>query len=152
MAAVGLVTPLRDGMNLVAKEYVAAQDPESPGVLVLSQFAGAAEELDGAVLINPHEPEAMAAAIDSALTMPLPERQARHRRMFRHLAANDINRWAENFLAALAESRQPAKLFDNIRQLFAARRKMTEGGQPVEAHSGPGEEVGFLGGGLPARP
>jgi trehalose 6-phosphate synthase len=121
MAAVGLVTPLRDGMNLVAKEYVAAQDPENPGVLVLSQFAGAAEELDGALLVNPHEPEAMAAAIDSALTMPLAERQARHRRMYRHLAANDIDRWAERFLAALAESRQPATLFGNLRQLFLAR-------------------------------
>jgi len=121
MAAVGLVTPLRDGMNLVAKEYIAAQDPENPGVLVLSQFAGAAEELDGAILVNPHEPEAMAAAIDAALQMPLPERQARHRRMFRHLAANDIDRWAERFLAVLAESRQHPRLFDNIRQLFAAR-------------------------------
>jgi trehalose 6-phosphate synthase len=121
MAAVGLVTPLRDGMNLVAKEYVAAQNPENPGVLVLSQFAGAAEELDGAILVNPHETEAMAAAIDAALRMPLPERQARYHRMYRHLAANDIDRWAERFLAALAESRQQPRLFDNIRQLFAAR-------------------------------
>jgi len=115
------VTPLRDGMNLVAKEYVAAQDPENPGVLVLSQFAGAAEELDGALLVNPHEPEAIAAAIDGALKMPLAERQARHRRMYRHLAANDIDKWAERFLAALAESRQPATLFDNLRQLFQVR-------------------------------
>ena len=122
MAAVGLVTPLRDGMNLVAKEYVAAQDPENPGVLVLSQFAGAAEELDGgAILINPHEPEAIAAAIDTALQMPLPERQTRHRRMYRHLAANDIDRWAESFLAALMESRHPPRIFDNLRQLFAVR-------------------------------
>ena len=121
MARVGLVTPLRDGMNLVAKEYVAAQNPENPGVLVLSQFAGAAEELDGAILINPHEPEAIAAAIDAALQMPLAERQARHRRMYRHLAAHDIDRWAESFLAALMESRQQPRLFDNIRQLFAVR-------------------------------
>jgi len=121
MAAVGLVTPLRDGMNLVAKEYVAAQDPENPGVLVLSQFAGAAEELDGAILVNPLESEGMAAAIDAALQMPLAERQARHRRMYRHLAVNDIDHWAESFLAALAESRQQPRLFDNIRQLFAAR-------------------------------
>jgi trehalose 6-phosphate synthase len=121
MAAVGLVTPLRDGMNLVAKEYVAAQNPENPGVLVLSQFAGAAEELDGAILVNPHESEAMAAAIDDALRMPLPERQARYHRMYRHLAANDIDRWAERFLVALADSRQQPRLFDNIRQLFAAR-------------------------------
>ncbi|HVH78061.1 MAG TPA: trehalose-6-phosphate synthase [Stellaceae bacterium] len=122
MARVGLVTPLRDGMNLVAKEYVAAQDSENPGVLVLSQFAGAAEEFaDGALLINPHETEAMAAAIDRALKMPLFERQTRWRRMYRHLAAHDIDRWAESFLAALMESRQHPRLFDNIRQLFAAR-------------------------------
>jgi trehalose 6-phosphate synthase len=121
MAAVGLVTPLRDGMNLVAKEFVAAQDAENPGVLVLSQFAGAAEELDGAILVNPLESERMATAIDAALQMPLAERQARHRGMYRHLAANDIDHWAERFLAALAESRQQPRLFENIRQLFAAR-------------------------------
>ena len=121
MARVGLVTPLRDGMNLVAKEYIAAQDPENPGVLVLSQFAGAAEELGGAILINPHEPEGIAVAIDTALRMPLAERQARHRRMYRHLAAHDIDSWAESFLQALTESRQQPRLFDNIRQLFAVR-------------------------------
>jgi trehalose 6-phosphate synthase len=88
---------------------------------VLSQFAGAAEELDGAILVNPHETEAMAAAIDTALKMPLAERQQRHRRMFSHLAANDIDRWAENFLAALSETPQPIGIFDNLRQLFAAR-------------------------------
>jgi trehalose 6-phosphate synthase len=121
MARVGLVTPLRDGMNLVAKEYVAAQDPENPGVLVLSQFAGAAEELDDALSINPLEPEALAAAIDRALQMPLAERQARYRRMYRHLAAHDIDRWAESFLSALMESRQPPSIFNNLRQLFAVR-------------------------------
>jgi trehalose 6-phosphate synthase len=121
MARVGLVTPLRDGMNLVAKEYVAAQDPENPGVLVLSQFAGAAEELDDALLINPLEPEAIAATIDRALQMPLGERQARYRRMYRHLAAHDIDRWAESFLSVLIESRQPTSIFNNLRQLFAVR-------------------------------
>jgi trehalose 6-phosphate synthase len=121
LAAIGLVTPLRDGMNLVAKEYVAAQDPDEPGVLVLSQFAGAAEELGGAILVNPYETEAVAHAIDDALRMPLDERKARHRGMFRHLIANDIDRWAEAFLAALVESRQPAGLFSNLRQFFAAR-------------------------------
>ena len=97
-AHVGLVTPLRDGMNLVAKEYVAAQDPEDPGVLVLSRFAGAAAELDGALIVNPHELEAMAEAIGTALEMPLEERKERHARMFAHLVANDIDRWAERFL------------------------------------------------------
>jgi trehalose 6-phosphate synthase len=121
LACIGLVTPLRDGMNLVAKEYVAAQDVNDPGVLVLSQFAGAAEELDGAILVNPHETEAVGQAIDAALRMPLGERQARHQEMLRHLLANDIDRWAEDFLAALAESRQPVGLLSNLRQLFAVR-------------------------------
>jgi len=122
MAAAGLVTPLRDGMNLVAKEYVAAQDPDDPGVLVLSLFAGAVEELDGALLVNPLEAEAIAKAIDEALQMPLAERKDRHRRMYRHLAVNDIDRWAERFLTALAESQHHApRLLDNLRQLFAVR-------------------------------
>ena len=88
-ARVGLVTPLRDGMNLVAKEYVAAQDPRDPGVLVLSRFAGAARQLDAALLVNPHDADEMADALDPALTMNLAERQARWRRVGRdqgHLA------------------------------------------------------------------
>jgi trehalose 6-phosphate synthase len=121
MAGVGLVTPLRDGMNLVAKEYVAAQDAEDPGVLVLSQFAGAAEEPESAILVNPHEPEAMAAAIKSALDMPLAERQERHKCMFDHLATNTIDRWAERFLSTLAEPRQRGKILGGLRQRFAAR-------------------------------
>ena len=120
-AHVGLVTPLRDGMNLVAKEYVAAQDPADPGVLVLSQFAGAAAELAGAIIVNPHEPEAMAEAIGTALAMPLAERQARHRRMFLHLVNNDVDRWAERFLDALAEARQRPGMLDGLRNLFALR-------------------------------
>jgi trehalose 6-phosphate synthase len=104
-ANVGLVTPLRDGMNLVAKEYVAAQDPEDPGVLVLSRFAGAAAELDGALIVNPHEVEAVAEAIGTALDMPVEQRKERHARMFAHLAEYDIDRWADQFLTALSESR-----------------------------------------------
>jgi len=118
-ADVGLVTPLRDGMNLVAKEYVAAQDPEDPGVLVLSQFAGAAAELDGALIVNPHETEAMAEAIRTALDMPLEERRERHRRMFAHLAVNDVDRWAEQFLSALGEARQRPRVLEGLRHLFA---------------------------------
>ncbi len=117
-ADVGLVTPLRDGMNLVAKEYVAAQDPEDPGILVLSQFAGAAAELDGALIVNPHETEAMAQAIRTALEMPLAERRERHRRMFAHLATNDVDRWAERFLSALSEARQRPRVLDGLRQFF----------------------------------
>jgi trehalose 6-phosphate synthase len=96
-----LVTPLRDGMNLVAKEYVAAQDPENPGVLVLSQFAGAAVECKTALLINPYDQEAVAAAIDQALSMPLEERKTRHAEMIRMLSAHDIKYWGERFLTAL---------------------------------------------------
>jgi trehalose 6-phosphate synthase len=117
-AKVGLVTPLRDGMNLVAKEYVAAQDPDDPGVLVLSRFAGAAAELDAALLVNPHETEAMGQAIRNALEMPLEERWERHRRMFARLVENDIDRWAERFLAALAQSRQRPGILDSLRQFF----------------------------------
>jgi trehalose 6-phosphate synthase len=102
-ADVGLVTPLRDGMNLVAKEYVAAQDPEKPGVLVLSSFAGAAETMDGALLVNPLDPEAMAEQLDRALKMPLEERKERWSSMMQGLEKQTAARWAENFLAELGE-------------------------------------------------
>ncbi|HLJ71012.1 MAG TPA: alpha,alpha-trehalose-phosphate synthase (UDP-forming) [Roseiarcus sp.] len=120
-AHVGLVTPLRDGMNLVAKEYIAAQDADDPGVLVLSQFAGAAQELTGALVVNPHETEGMAAAIKAALEMPLDERKARFQRMYDHLVENDIDRWAERFLSALGETREQPGLLSSLRQLFAVR-------------------------------
>jgi len=102
LAKVGLVTPLRDGMNLVAKEYVAAQDPDDPGVLVLSRFAGAAQELDGAVLVNPYDTEAVAYAIARALSMPLEERQERYNDMMDFLKTHDVTRWCDDFLARLA--------------------------------------------------
>ncbi len=101
-AAVGLVTPLRDGMNLVAKEYVASQDPEDPGVLVLSRFAGAAYELSEALLVNPYDIEGVAEAIVRAENMPLAERRERHAAMLRTLRRNDINAWRRSFLDALA--------------------------------------------------
>jgi len=100
-ARIGLVTPLRDGMNLVAKEFVAAQDPDDPGVLILSQFAGAAAELGGALIINPHDRDALADAMQKALSMPLKERQARHRDMYAVLEANDIRFWGPSFIDAL---------------------------------------------------
>jgi trehalose 6-phosphate synthase len=102
-ARVGLVTPLRDGMNLVAKEYVAAQDPEDPGVLVLSSFAGAAESMDGALLVNPLDAVAMAERLDEALRMPLEERKERWDSMMRGLEEQTATRWAESFLAELEE-------------------------------------------------
>jgi trehalose 6-phosphate synthase len=97
----GLVTPLRDGMNLVAKEYVAAQDTEDPGVLILSRFAGAAAELREAVLVNPYDPESVGTAISRALEMPIIERQQRHAALFKALLKNDISRWGDRFLATL---------------------------------------------------
>jgi trehalose 6-phosphate synthase len=100
-ARVGLVTPLRDGMNLVAKEYVAAQDPEDPGVLILSRFAGAAIEFRHALLVNPYDAESVAAAIAQALTMPIEERRARHEALLTAIHDYDIDRWQEEFLAAL---------------------------------------------------
>ena len=99
---VGLVTPLRDGMNLVAKEYVAAQDPADPGVLVLSQFAGAAEQLEEAILCNPHDSGNMASAIRLAIDMPLGERRARHRALWDRIADQDIAWWRNAFLTKLA--------------------------------------------------
>lgn len=100
---VGLVTPLRDGMNLVAKEYVAAQDPANPGVLVLSQFAGAANELTSALIVNPYDRDEVAAALDRALTMPLAERISRHAEMLAVIIKNDIHRWQERFIHDLKE-------------------------------------------------
>ena len=96
-----LVTPLRDGMNLVAKEYVAAQDPEDPGVLILSEFAGAARELDAALLINPYDEAGMAQAIEQALSMPLEERQDRHQAMLTVMRTNSLERWRDRFEADL---------------------------------------------------
>lgn len=103
MARVGLVTPLRDGMNLVAKEYVAAQDPEDPGVLVLSILAGAADELGQALIVNPHDLDGVADAIATAATMPKTERIERWRAMFAHLQKHDISEWRQRYLEALEQ-------------------------------------------------
>jgi trehalose 6-phosphate synthase len=102
-ARVGLVTPLRDGMNLVAKEYVASQNPDDPGVLILSRFAGAAQELPTALLVNPADTEEVADALQRALNMPLPERRDRWRAMMKVLEHNDITFWRKAFLSALTE-------------------------------------------------
>jgi trehalose 6-phosphate synthase len=100
-ARVGLVTPLRDGMNLVAKEYVAAQNPQDPGVLILSRFAGAAIEFRRALLVNPYDPESVAGAIAHALAMPIEERRARHQSLLAAILDYDVDRWQREFLAAL---------------------------------------------------
>ncbi|TXI00878.1 MAG: alpha,alpha-trehalose-phosphate synthase (UDP-forming) [Rhizobium sp.] len=101
LAKIGLVTPLRDGMNLVAKEYVAAQDPENPGVLVLSRFAGAARELKGALLVNPYDVDGTANALARGVNMPLQERQERWRGMMDYLLENDVSHWCDTFLKDL---------------------------------------------------
>ena len=105
-ARVALVTPLRDGMNLVAKEYVASQNPDDPGVLILSRFAGAAQECRAAVLVNPYDPDSVAAALGQALSMSLVERRERHDSMFQTLSRNDIRHWSHGYLTEL--EREPS--------------------------------------------
>ena len=106
-ARVCLVTPMRDGMNLVAKEYIAAQDPKDPGVLVLSRFAGAARQMTDAVIVNPYSREEMSEALKIALTMPLAERIRRWERLYEGVCATDVNVWRDSFVAALATAREP---------------------------------------------
>ncbi|UAK25217.1 alpha,alpha-trehalose-phosphate synthase (UDP-forming) [Sphingomonas nostoxanthinifaciens] len=105
-ARICLVTPLRDGMNLVAKEYVAAQDPADPGVLILSSFAGAAAQLKDALLVNPYSPEEIADAIAQALAMPRAERVARWEKMIDIVRREDVTWWCNRFLDML--EREPA--------------------------------------------
>jgi trehalose 6-phosphate synthase len=106
-ARVGLVTPLRDGMNLVAKEFVAAQDPANPGVLILSRFAGAAQQLKAAMLVNPYDTEEMADAMHAALTLPLGERQTRWQALWGVLADRSPLAWGESFVDALTRPTGP---------------------------------------------
>ncbi len=114
-AHVCMVTPVRDGMNLVAKEFIAAQDPRDPGVLILSTLAGAARELTNALQVNPYDTRGVAQTIQTALSMPLSERRQRHRSLMEVIRRNDIHAWHGNFVAELeaAGSKQPR----------AARRK-----------------------------
>jgi trehalose 6-phosphate synthase len=101
LARVGLVTPIRDGMNLVAKEYVASQNPDDPGMLVLSRLAGAAKELDAAVLVNPYDKQGVAEGLQIAIEMPRDERRERHAQMLKVLKERDIHAWTRSFLGAL---------------------------------------------------
>ncbi|WP_333586825.1 alpha,alpha-trehalose-phosphate synthase (UDP-forming) [Phenylobacterium sp.] len=108
-AKVGLVTPLRDGMNLVAKEYVAAQDPADPGVLILSRFAGAAEQMGEALIVNPFSREDVSDAIARGLAMPLNERRRRWEVLMEGLKATDVSAWRDRFVSALmAPEARPA--------------------------------------------
>src|SRR5690606_21328470 len=101
LARVGLVTPLRDGMNLVAHEYIAAQNPADPGVLVLSRFAGAAEIFEAALQVNPFDADETAEAMRVALEMPLEERKARWESLFAATMTYSVANWAANFLEML---------------------------------------------------
>ncbi|MDP1913586.1 trehalose-6-phosphate synthase [Brevundimonas sp.] len=107
-ARVGLVTPLRDGMNLVAKEYVAAQNPDDPGVLVLSRFAGAAEQMGEALLVNPFSREELSDAIQRALTMPLEERKRKWACLMQVVRDTDVSVWRNDFVATLRAIERPA--------------------------------------------
>lgn len=101
LARLGIVTPLRDGMNLVAKEYIAAQNPADPGVLILSRFAGAADEMADALIVNPFDIEAVADAMHRALVMPREERQDRYKSLIARVRATSARQFCLTFLAAL---------------------------------------------------
>jgi trehalose 6-phosphate synthase len=103
------VTPVRDGMNLVAKEYVAAQNEDDPGVLILSRFAGAAMECKPALLVNPFDVDSVGSAIHRALSMSLDERCARHKALYGIVSSNDISAWPQKFLNALSRTDRNAQ-------------------------------------------
>ena len=103
-ARIGLVTPLADGMNLVAKEYVAAQDVVDPGVLILSRFAGAAETMTEALIINPHDPHEMAEAMAEAMHMTPKKRRRRHAALLQEVIEHDVGWWSASYLTALTEA------------------------------------------------
>ena len=113
-ARVGLVTPLRDGMNLVAKEFIAAQNPENPGVLILSRFAGAAEQLTSSLLVNPYDSDEMADALEQALSMSLAERQTRWREGWDAIKDSSAIGWGRTFVAGLLRTTAP-----KLRHVFA---------------------------------
>jgi trehalose 6-phosphate synthase len=123
-AKVGLVTPLRDGMNLVAKEYVVAQDPDDPGVLILSRFAGAARQMPEAVIVNPFSREEMSEGLNQAISMPRAERIARWERLMDGVRGSNVQVWRDSFVNALREAREPA-----LPLLEAAASEVSDGGQ-----------------------
>jgi len=108
-ARIGLVTPLRDGMNLVAKEFVAAQNPDDPGVLILSRFAGAARQMKDALLVNPNSPDEIADALKRALAMDKAERVRRWTTLFDNVQTEDVTAWRDAFVEALKAIDEPHK-------------------------------------------
>jgi len=127
-AKVGLVTPLRDGMNLVAKEYVAAQDPDDPGVLILSRFAGAARQLSDALIINPNSPEEISDALSRALSMDLAERKRRWETLFHNVQTQDVTAWRDHFVQTLTAPAKtvPEAVAPKVRVLRAGAASIAE--------------------------
>ncbi|WP_168393187.1 alpha,alpha-trehalose-phosphate synthase (UDP-forming) [Erwinia amylovora] len=117
-ARVALVTPLVAGMSLMAKMYIALQNPDDPGVLVLSKFAGAAEQMTEAMIVNPYDPQEIAEAMHSALHLPLEERRERHGRLLRQLTLHDSHWWAEAFLSRLHETTRGESDWHSEKQLL----------------------------------
>jgi trehalose 6-phosphate synthase len=117
-------------MNLVAKEYIAAQDPEDPGVLILSRFAGAADECREALLVNPYDPDAVAAAISRAMAMSKGERKARHAELYAALLRNDVSKWGDKFLKALSPPDKNAGLQDFLVQPVTGQAATGQAGPP----------------------
>ena len=135
---IGFVTPLRDGMNLVAKEYVAAQDPNNPGVLILSRFAGAAEQMKQALIVNPYDVEEMADAIKVALEMGLEERRERHGALLAGVRTQDAFAWCRSFLNSLEGVRRRGPLATLTSPSEAARKALQEIELArVSPHAGP---------------
>lgn len=131
-ARICLVTPLRDGMNLVAKEYIAAQDPENPGVLVLSRFAGAARQLGAAIQVNPVDPDEIADALDTALRMSRPERQDRWNACWEAIKDTSALGWGRSFVSALSRVGLdgPTSLRRDIRLVSSAPEAKAKGFAP----------------------
>ncbi len=134
-ARVGLVTPLRDGMNLVAKEYVAAQDPDDPGVLILSRFAGAAVDGKRALLVNPYDAESVASAIAQAVAMPHEERRERHAALLHGIMENNVNKWQMDFLDALRSEDRAAEEIRTAMRMSKPDRPRKERGRIVPGAS-----------------
>jgi trehalose 6-phosphate synthase len=118
---IGLVTPLRDGMNLVAKEYVAAQDPADPGVLILSRFAGAAEDLQEALIVNPYDIDEVAHAMRRAIEMPRGERIERHSALMKRIRQHDADNWMVKFLRALRSCRKDLRVRHDVMEPSSRR-------------------------------
>ena len=136
-AQVGYVAPLRDGMNLVAKEYVASQNPEDPGVLVLSQFAGAAEQMPGALVVNPYDLNQTAEALERALSMTHAERVSRYTDMMASLRENNLSVWRDTFLADLRSVATAASVTAKARKAAPAPAEKTPAPTPAPASAQP---------------